>query len=81
MIGLLFYLKDSYNFFAHHATKNVSLIPSKFCGLLSIPLQGFNRLVQSCPIHYHNSCKLCHGTCLEVLSFNYETMYLWPCLS
>ena len=56
-------------FLAHHSTKNFSLIPLKFCGLLSIPLQGFNRLVQSCPIHYCcNPCELHHGRCCLLIS-------------
>ena len=55
-------------------------------GLLSIPIQEFNRLVQSCPIaiikvRYHNSSLLRHGTRLQVILFDFETMYLWTCLS
>ena len=55
-------------------------------GLLSILIQEFNRLVQSCPfviikLRDHNSSLLCHGTHLQVIPFDFETMYLWPCLS
>ena len=41
--------------------------------LLSIPRQGFNRLVQSstkCINDYHNSSRIRHGTRLQVLSFD-----------
>ena len=58
---------------------------SRARGLLSNPRQGFNRLVQSCPIvcinDYHNSRRLRHGTGLQVLPFDIGTMYLWSCLS
>ena len=55
-------------------------------GLLSILIQEFNKPVQSCPIviiklRYHNSSLLRHGTGLQVIPFDIETMYLWPCLS
>ena len=55
-------------------------------GLLSILIQEVNRLVQSCPIViiklcYHNSGLLRHGTRLQVIPFDFETMYSWPCLS
>ena len=38
------------------------------CGLLSVPRQGFNRLVHSstkCINDYHNSSHICHGTHLH----------------
>ena len=48
---------------------------SRVRGLLSIPIQGFNRLVWSCPIIFIYSCGLRHGTRLQVLSVDFETMY------
>ena len=55
-------------------------------GLLSIRIQEFIRLVQSCPIviiklRYHNSSLLRPGTRLQVIPFDFETMYLWSSLS
>ena len=55
-------------------------------GLLPIRMQEFNRLVQSCPIiitklRYHNSSLLRPGTHLQVIPFDFKTMYLWSCLS
>ena len=51
-----------------------------------IRIQEFNRLVQSCPIviielRYHNSSLLRHGTRLQVIHFDFETMCLRSGLS
>ena len=73
MIGHLFYLKDSYNFFLHNIQLKVFFSYNlNFVVSFLFPYKAlFNRLVQSCPIHYCNSCGLRHGTRLEVLSFNF----------